>query len=315
MKKHVLLLLLLLAACLAVPRTASAQFKRDAFSQNYGTSSEADSAQAPLFSVKDYIRGIAHKDTIQIGTSFAGSLILIGGQQIYNKQYWKLPVIYGGIGTTVGLGFHYRSQYTRSLNAYNAALELDPEAPYTVNDHAKQVSTYLFAGGAFLYWATLMDGVVNFKSDRYPLPGRATLYSLLVPGLGQVYNHEYWKVPIYWGCLIGGYHFWALNKANYTKYRNIYIAATSGEQYDGPFSAETALYYRDIFRRYRDYSVLAMAAFYLLQVIDANVFSYMSDFEVNDDLSLQIRPTVITPEFQYAARPVNAVGLSLGISF
>ncbi len=314
MRKSVLFLLVLLASLLLVPRTASAQFKSEAFSQNYGTS-EADTAQKPLFSVKDYIRGIAHKDTIQIGTSFAGSMILVGGQQIYNKQYWKLPIIYGGLGATVGLGFYYRNQYTKSLAGYNAALELDPEAPYTVNDKARDLSTYLFAGGALIYWGTLMDGVINFKSDRYPLPGRATLYSLLFPGLGQIYNHEYWKIPIYWGALIGAYHYWDLNKRNYLKYKSIYLAATSGEAYDGPFSAETALYYRDIFRRYRDYSVLAIAAFYLLQVIDANVFAYMQDFEVNEDISLHIRPSVITPDLQFAARPVNAVGVSLGITF
>lgn len=314
MRKRVLPLLLLLTVLLSFPRIAHAQFKSEAFSQNYGTS-DADTAQKPLFSVKDYIRGIAHKDTIQIGTSFAGSMVLIGGQQIYNKQYWKLPIIYGGLGATVGLGFHYRGQYTRSLSAYQSALELDPETPYTVNDKAKQLSTYLFAGGALIYWGTLMDGVINFESDRYPLPGRATLYSLLMPGLGQVYNHEYWKVPVYWGCLIGAYHYWALNKRNYTKYRNIYLEATGEGTYTGPISGETALYYRDIYRRYRDYSVLAIAAFYLIQVIDANVFAYMQDFEVNEDIALHIRPSVITPDFQFASRPVNAVGISLGFTF
>ena len=315
MRRPLLFLLAALAVCLVFHGNASAQFKSEAFSQNNYGISDADTAQKPLFSVKDYIRGIAHKDTIQIGTSFAGSMILVGGQQIYNKQYWKLPVIYGGLGATVGLGFHYRSQYTRSLDAYNAALELDPETPYTVNDHAKKMSTYLFAGGAFIYWVTLMDGVVNFPSERYPLPGRATLYSLLFPGLGQVYNHDYWKVPVYWGCLIGAYHYWALNKRNYLKYKAIYLDATSGGEYKGPFSAETALYYRDIFRRYRDYSVLAIAGFYLIQVIDANVFSYMNDFEVNEDISLHIKPTLITPDVQFACRPVNAVGVSLGFTF
>ncbi|MBR1575785.1 MAG: hypothetical protein IJ654_04970 [Bacteroidales bacterium] len=314
MRKAILSILILLAGLVLVPRTASAQFKSEAFSQNYGTS-DADTAQKPLFSVKDYIRGIAHKDTIQIGTSFAGSMILVGGQQIYNRQYWKLPIVYGGLGATVGLGFYYRNQYTQSLSAYNAALELDSGTPYTVNDRAKELSTYLFIGGGLVYWGTLMDGVINFKSDRYPLPGRATLYSLLFPGLGQVYNHEYWKIPIYWGFLIGSYHYWDVNKRNYLKYKNIYLAATSGEAYDGPFGAETALYYRDIFRRYRDYSVLAMAAFYLIQVIDANVFAYMHDFEVNEDISLHIRPSVITPDLQFASRPVNAVGVSLGITF
>ena len=100
------------------------------------------------------------------------------------------------------------------------------------------------------------------------------------------------------------------------KYRKIYLDATADNStYTGPFSAETALYYRDIFRRYRDYSVLAIAGFYLLQVIDANVFAYMQDFEVNEDISMQIRPAIITPEFQFASRNVNAVGISLGINF
>jgi len=314
MRKALLSLLILLAGLLALPRTASAQFKEEAFSQNYGTS-EADTAQKPLFSVKDYIRGIAHKDTIQIGTSFVGSMVLVGGQQIYNKQYWKLPIIYGGLGATVGLGFYYRNRYTHSLNDYNAALELNPEAPYTVDDKSRQISTALFAGGALIYWGTLMDGVINYQSDRYPLPGRATLYSLLFPGLGQVYNHEYWKVPIYWGCLIGSYHYWTVNRTNYLKYKNIYLQATGDSEYKGPFSAETALYYRDIFRRYRDYSVLAIAAFYLIQVIDANVFAFMHDFEVNDDISFQIRPTLITSDQQWAVRTPDAVGVSLGIRF
>ena len=314
MKHRILYLLAVLAGILVFPRIASAQFKSDAFSQNYGAS-DADTTQQALFSIKDYVRGIAHKDTIQIGTSVAGSMVLIGGQQIYNRDYWKLPIIYGGLGATVGLGFHYRSQYQRSLNAYNAALELDPETPYTVNDLAKTRSNWLFAGGALIYWATLMDGVVCYESTRDHLPGRATLYSLLCPGLGQVYNHEYWKIPVYWGGLIASYHYWALNKMNYEKYRKIYIDASSGEGYTGPFPAETALYYRDIYRRYRDYSVLAIAAVYLLQVIDANVFAYMQDFEVNEDISMQLRPSLITPDCQIAARPFQAVGVSLGISF
>ena len=167
MMKRLLPILAVLAGILSVSGTARAQFKSDAFSQNYGTS-DSDTAQKPLFSVKDYIRGIAHKDTILIGTSFAGSVVLIGGQQIYNRQYWKLPIIYGGLGATVGFGLHYRKQYTRSLADYNAALELDPETPYTVDDQAHRMSNWLFAGGALLYWGTMMDGVINFKSDRYP---------------------------------------------------------------------------------------------------------------------------------------------------
>ena len=271
---------------------ASAQFKEDAFTQQYNDdpASAADSTDV-LFSFKDYFGGLRHRNEIKIGTMTAGSALFIGGSQIYNRQAWKLPIVYGTIGGSLGAGL--------ALNAKGN----------------RQAATYCFIGAGVAYWATLMDGVINYRPNDYPHPGTATLYSLLLPGLGQIYNHDYWKVPIYWGCLVGAYHYWALNKRNYLKYKNIYLDATSGGEYKGPFSAETALYYRDIFRRYRDYSVLAIAGFYLIQVIDANVFSYMNDFEVNDDISLHIKPTLITPDVQFASRPVNAVGVSLGFTF
>ena len=174
----------------------------------------------------------------------------------------------------------------------------------------------MFASGALIYWGALMDGVVNFKSDREHLPGRATLYSALFPGLGQIYNEEYWKIPIYWGGMLATFHFWDLYKVNYLRFKNIYLEATgSPETYSGPISADNAKYYRDIYRRYRDYSVLSIAAVYLLQVIDANVFAYMRDFEVNEDISLHVRPTIICPDMQYAFKPSGAIGMSFGINF
>ena len=84
------------------------------------------------------------------------------------------------------------------------------------------------------------------------------------------------------------------------------------------------MYYRNAFRRFRDYSMVALVGSYFLQVIDANVFSYMQDFEVNDDLSLKVSPTVITPTNDYALVPSrssagvlgnNALGIRIGLTF
>ena len=163
-----------------------------------------------------------------------------------------------------------------------------------------------------------MDGVVNFPTDNPHHPGKATLYSILLPGLGQAYNGEYWKIPIYWGVLIGTVHYYETNTVNYKRFKRIHHEATSPEStYTGNISAQTALYYRDVYRRYRDWSVVSIAAAYLLQVIDANVFSYMQDFEVSDDIAMQIRPTVITPDTQYALNTTapSAFGVSLGLRF
>ncbi|MBQ9462985.1 MAG: hypothetical protein IJU68_04935 [Bacteroidales bacterium] len=281
----------ILFVCLAL--SASAQFKSEAFKQSYnddkGTSKDSTDV---LFSFKEYFAGLRHEQEIKIGTMFAGSLLVVGGEQMYNKQYWKLPIVYSAIGGTLGAGIYLNTQGK--------------------HDAAK----YCFIGTGVAYWATLMDGVISYKSDRYPLPGRATLYSLLLPGLGQAYNGEYWKIPIYLGGMGAAFYFYRTNSINYERYRRIYKEATDSETtYTGPISAETAVYYRDTYRQYRDYSTLAMVLIYVLQVIDANVFSYMHDFEIADDMAMTVRPSVIMPEAQLAFNPSPAFGINVGIRF
>ncbi len=296
---HLKLVCTLLAAALAAAlcTDASAQFRSEAFSQQYNDDpATATDSTDVLFSLKDYFAGLRHEQELKIGTMTGGSAVFIGGSQIYNKQAWKLPIVYTAIGAPLGAGIYLNSQGR--------------------HDAAK----YCFIGAGVAYWATLMDGVINFRPNDYPHPGTATLYSLLVPGLGQIYNREYWKLPIYLGAMGYAYHYYLDCRTNYTRFRNIYLEATDPEAtYTGPITADQALYYRNVYRRYRDYSILAIAALYLLQVIDANVFSYMHNFEVDDDLALMVAPTVILPQNQFAlANPVSqsaAFGLKLGLNF
>ena len=304
---------------------ANAQFKEEAFTQSYNepddTTSTNDTSDK-MFSFKELFGGLAHKQDLRIGTMFAGSVVMPGISQIYNRDYWKLPVIYGGIGVCAGLGGHYLHQYNLSKKAYEAAYAIDPNTTLTVNNLAKTTGTILMVGAGLIYWGSLMDGVICYKKDVHPHPGRATLYSILLPGLGQAYNGEYWKIPINWGCLIGSAHFLYTNSVNYQRFRRIYNDSYK-EGYDGPVSQSTALYYRDVYRRYRDYSVLALVGFYLLQVIDANVFAYMHDFEVSDDISMSVEPAVIAPDNTYAMSGSgfssvagdSAIGFRIGLRF
>ena len=288
--------------------TSKAQFKEDAFSQTYNdqadTTGRADTTDK-LFSFKEFFGGLSHKNSLKIGTMFAGSVIMPGTAQIYNEQYWKLPIVYGGIGALAGTGGYYLHQYKKSGNT---------------DLQAKNTGTWLMVGAGLVYWGSLMDGVASYKSVKEPNPGRAALYSALLPGLGQVYNGEYFKVPIYWGCLLGATHFLMNNNTNYKRYKRIHNEATTDPNYSQAISAETAKWYRDEYRRYRDYSIVATALFYFLQVIDANVFAYMHDFEVTDDITMNFEPTVIAPDNVYAMHTSthlgqNAVGLRLGIRF
>ena len=286
----------------------NAQFKEEAFTQTYNsdTTSVSDTADK-LFSFKEWGRGLAHKQTIEIGTMFMGSVFAPGTAQIYNKDYWKLPVIYGGIGTLAGTGGYYLHRYNKSGNPSD-----------------KTTGTWLLAGAGLVYWGSLMDGIICYESDVHPLPGRATMYSALLPGLGQIYNGELFKVPIYWGGLLVSSHLLVKYNTNYKRFKRIHNEATSTDpEISGnvPINGETAKWYRDVYRRYRDYSIVATVLVYALQVLDANVFAYMHDFEVTDDISMNIEPALISPYNEYAMHtgPVNpmnnAFGMRVGIRF
>ncbi len=258
------------------------------------------------YTLTRYFNSLAHKDTMAIGWSFGGNMILPGTAQIYNKQAWKLPIFYTGIAGMLGGGIYFNSQYQK-----------------TGNEQDQLYSTLFFVGAGIFYWAQLLDGAVNFPSKRDHLPGRATVYSILFPGLGQIYNREYWKLPIYYGGLAAAGYFWYYNDLQYKRFQADYNRATDPNmEYDGALSAENLKYYRDYYRRYRDYSIVATVLLYLIQIIDADVFATMYDFNITDEVKVDLEPAIIEP-LNYStasqvttAAPLNsAVGLKLNFTF
>lgn len=299
MRKFTLIFFLLgmLAALPLRAQYRDDQFKRDAFSQNYADTTELSPKDtSALFSFKAFFGGLAHKRTTSLKDLTIGSAVLIGGNQIYQKQYWKLPIIYGGIGAGIYGGIHFNKMYQN-----------------TQDEKYRTYSTLSYIGAGLFWWGSLMDGAVQYHGLRNPDPAKSTVYSILLPGLGQIYNGEFWKVPIYLGIMAGCAHFWHDNNVQYMRWKWVYDMATSDDPSveKPPQSAETAKYYRDTYRRYRDYSVLFTAAAYLLQIIDANVFAYMQGFDVDDEISLKVSPSVMPMD--YASAP--AVGMSIGLRF
>ena len=288
------LIALLTALTLCFPLAAQYrddQFKRDAFTQTYADTTEKTKTDTTkLFDFKEFFGGLAHKRTASLKTLTMGSTIFIGGNQIYHKQYWKLPIIYGGIGAGVYGGIHFGNLYKS-----------------TGDTRFQTYSTLSYVGAGLVWWGSLMDGAVCFKSDKHPEPARSTVYSLLLPGLGQIYNGE-------------SLNFVVDNNLQYNRWKWVYDQATSEDPTvdKPPYSAENAKYFRDLYRRYRDYSILAVALTYLIQVIDANVFAYMQDFEVNDDISMHIEPAVTPVQFATTGGVPQAgmsVGMSVGFRF
>ena len=143
-------------------------------------------------------------------------------------------------------------------------------------------------------------------------PIKAALYSAALPGLGQVYNKKYWKIPIVWGGLgtFGYFIDWANDNYQYYGQNLIYEVEKNPE-----FPNETGLDQatlkraRDYYRRTRDQLAIYGILFYFLQIVDAHVDAHLIEFDVNQDLSVRIEP---------AAVPVNGFsssGLSVKIRF
>jgi hypothetical protein len=137
-------------------------------------------------------------------------------------------------------------------------------------------------------------------------PRVAAIRSAIVPGLGQIYNKKYWKVPIVYAALgITGYVF-VDNISTYREYRFAYNArykaalplAQGRDSTDyktlsafyKQVSPESIRAARDRFRKYIDYSVLFFVVFWGLNVVDATVDAHLKTFDVSPDLSLYIKP-------------------------
>ncbi len=164
------------------------------------------------------------------------------------------------------------------------------------------------------------------KTDtpKYPPrnPKKAMLMAI-VPGLGQIYNHKYWKLPIvYTGFAVFGY-FAVTNQRYYKTFKEAYnykIAhpdcnptSTDCENlYAKKYSKETLKIIRDYYRRNMQLSYIIGGAWYLLQMIDANVDAHLSHWNISNNLSLEVAP-VIQP-FDMPHAPAYK-GISLRFKF
>lgn len=146
-------------------------------------------------------------------------------------------------------------------------------------------------------------------------PRIATRRSAMIPGWGQAYNKEYWKIPLVYGLLAIPTAAYFYNNNYYKKTKFAYeakIKAAAGDSSDYAaidpelinLSTGSLQNYRNSFRRDRDYSILWFVLAWGLQVVDATVFAHLKQFNVSRDLSMQIHPQVNpvtrTPAFTLA---------------
>lgn len=148
------------------------------------------------------------------------------------------------------------------------------------------------------------------KKEFNPNPNRAVWMSALFPGLGQIYNRRYWKLPIIVGGFMGLGYATSWNNsqlADYTQgyrdimdddpstksYMNFFPPTTNESDLDKTWLANTLKSRRDFYRRNRDLCIICCVGLYLLCMVDAYVDASLAHFDISPDLSIDWSPALI----------------------
>ena len=141
-----------------------------------------------------------------------------------------------------------------------------------------------------------------------PNPKKAGLYSAILPGAGQFYNRQYWKLPLVAAIMGGTTYLIVQNNTEYRKWRKIYVGrlgydpnTTDNEKY----STESIKQQQDAAKRQLDMAVLYTALGYMVQVMDAVASAHLKNFDISRDISMQFKPMVHT----------NGLGFGLAMNF
>jgi len=170
------------------------------------------------------------------------------------------------------------------------------------------------------------DSLIAPRPSFMPDPAKATWYALVCPGLGQIYNRSYWKVPILYGGIATFSYLIMWNGRMYNDYRNAYHDFKDNDPFTNSYqqvlanmpnsnNVENILKSRrDLYRRNRDMAIFGMVALYLVSVMDAFVDAQLYNFSVSEDLSFQVEP-VINHFFLKSASDSNMLGFKCTINF
>jgi hypothetical protein len=146
------------------------------------------------------------------------------------------------------------------------------------------------------------------KEAYNPLaPSQAAFYSAVLPGLGQAYNKKYWKIPIIYAGMAAGVYFYLDNDKDYDRFRNAYkrrLAGFDDDEFQG-ISTDRLIDAQKSAQKNKDVSIIVAVAFYLINVVDANVDAHLKQYNVSEDLSIQ-------PNFEL--NPINTQA-NYGLSF
>lgn len=157
--------------------------------------------------------------------------------------------------------------------------------------------------------------LLNDSTEKANIPRKALFRSLILPGWGQATNKQYWIIPIVYAAAGGGIYAISWNNKKYKFYKgylaNFVIDGVKEVTINGrgPFTQAQVEPAVKAYHRQRDLSYIGMALGWTLQAVQANVSAHLKGFDMGDDISLKIEPSIQPLSFG------NAIGVKIGINF
>ena len=256
------------------------------------------------------------------------SVPLPGFGQIYNKQYWKLGVLYPVVGASVGMFVYENKQYKPLKKQYDQYLidygymrtpELDEIQTKLIKHNTLQQIYAGIAIASYLYF--IGDAAVNYATNEVSQVKKATTLSTIFPGAGQIYNKSYWRVPIVIGGLASTIYTIDWNNRGYQRFKTAYSLKVDYEkdpskypngapdEFRGAYTSSFLKNLKDSYRRNRDLCIILTAGVYLLNILDAHVDAHLQDYDISDDLSMNLEPYFDCTTI--GSKPVYGVNMSL----
>lgn len=151
------------------------------------------------------------------------------------------------------------------------------------------------------------------------MPRQAAMKSAILPGLGQLYNKRWWKVPLIYGGFVGIGLVYEFNQRNYkiflkeAQYRELNPGKTQNPLFAG-YTSQGIITIKDSYRRNRDLSILAGLGFYAINIIDAYVDAKFFRFDISDELSLKVDPVINNGSYMNASAERPSLGIKFSLS-
>ena len=307
----------------------AATLKRDSAIRGRGDSIAPDGRRVRL-NKNGEVRTPFISDSMGLSKVCWLSLPLPGFGQIYNKQYWKLGVLYPLVGASVGMFAYenkqykpYKAQYDQYLidHGYMRTPELDAIQTEMIRHNTRQ---QIYAGLAITtYIYFIGDAAINYSTNEVSQVKKATTLSTICPGAGQIYNKSYWRVPIVIGGMASTIYTIDWNNRGYKRFKTAYSLRVdydknpdkypggAADEFRGAYSATFLKNLKDSYRRNRDLCILLTAGVYMLQIIDAHVDAHLQDYDISDDLTMNLEPY-----FDYTTVGSNpAIGVNMSLKF